>query len=274
MYEIGEEEIEAIAAVIRSGHLFRYYAKDAPDIGHRGEANQFEAELAAFTGTTHAVAVTNGSAALQCAFAALGIGSGDEVIVPSFTFVATALAVLAVGAVPVVADIDESLTLDVRDCERKITERTRAIVPVHMAGLPCNMAAILELTAHRKIAVVEDACQAMGGTYRGRPLGSIGDIGCYSFNQFKAITCGEGGALVTRDRRSYERALIYHDPGYSFISAGIAISEPRFAGFNFRTNEIQAAMLRVQLRKLPAWIDALKEMRRDLRAGLRGHPLL
>lgn len=269
MYDVGEEEIEAIAAVIRSGHLFRYYPKEAPDIGHRGEANQFEAELAAFTGAPHAIAVTSGSAALQCALAALEIGPGDEVIVPAFTFVATALAVLAVGAVPVVAEIDETLTLDVRDCEQKITDRTRAIVPVHMAGLPCDMTSILGLAARRKLSVIEDACQAIGGTYRDRALGSLGDMGCFSFNQFKAVTCGEGGAVVTRDRRSYERALIYHDPGYSFVSAGTTVTEPRFAGFNFRTNEMQAAMLRVQLRKLPGWIRSLREIRRELRAALR-----
>lgn len=274
MYEIGEEEIAAVTEVLRSKHLFRYYAKGAPDIGHRGEANRFEDELGAFTRTPHAVAVSSGSAALQAALVGLGIGPGDEVIVPGFTFVATAHAVLAVGAVPVVANVDETLTLDVADCARRITARTRAIVPVHMAGLPCDMDAILALAKARGLAVVEDACQAIGGTYRGKPLGSLGDAGCFSFNQFKAVTCGEGGALVTRDRRLYERALVYHDPGYSFVSAGIAIDEPRFAGMNFRTNEMQAAMLRVQLRKLPGWIDALRSARSEVRAALRGHPLL
>ncbi|MEZ4449168.1 MAG: aminotransferase class I/II-fold pyridoxal phosphate-dependent enzyme [Nannocystaceae bacterium] len=272
MYRIGDEEIEAVTAVLRSGELFRYWPRGIEG-DHRGEAAKLEAELAAAMAVPHAIAVSSGTAALHCALAALEIGPGDEVIIPGFTFVATATAVLAVGAVPIVAEVDETLTIDVDDVARKITDRTRAVIPVHMAGLPADLGRILELAGRSGLRVIEDACQAIGGTYRGRPLGAHGDVGCLSFNQFKTLTCGEGGAVLARDRRIHERALIFHDPGYSFISEGYELQEPIFAGLNLRTSELLAAMLRVQLRRLPGFLAALRRAHLALREALVDDPI-
>jgi dTDP-4-amino-4,6-dideoxygalactose transaminase len=250
MYIIGEEEVQAVRRVIESGQLFRYRG------GEGGETDKFEKEWAERIGGAHALAVTSGTAALICGLVGLGIGPGDEVIVPAYTFMATALSPLAVGAVPILAEIDESLTIEPEDIERNITARTKAVIPVHMNGLPCNMDAVIEIARRHGLSVLEDACQADGGSYRGKALGSIGDAGAFSFNQFKIITCGEGGALVTSNRDIYECALIHHDAGCVF--RGAQMRTPFFAGWNFRMNEILSAILRVQLQRLDGILAALR----------------
>jgi dTDP-4-amino-4,6-dideoxygalactose transaminase len=273
MYEIGQEEMSAIEAVIKSGCLFRYPASRF-QLRHRRESAKFEKEFAAKIGTQCCLAVTSGTAALITALAALEIGPGDEVIVPAFTWVSTAIAPLAVGAIPVIAEIDDTLTIDVKDIDAKITDRTKAIIPVHIAGLTCNLDAVTDLAKRKGLTVVEDVCQAAGGTYKRRRLGSIGDVGCFSFNYYKTIMCGEGGALTTNDPRTYERALIFHDPG-SFtrhISKNSGISH--FAGTNFRINEILSAVLRVQLKRLDGWLHALRQIRKRLTTELESHPAL
>ncbi len=210
MYIIGKEEADAVQRVIESKKLFRYLD------GDESESARFEAEWAAKIGARHAVAVTSGTAALIAALVGLGVGPGDEVIVPAYTFMATALAPLAVGAVPIIAEVDASLTLDPVDAERKITPRTRAIIPVHMVGLPSNMDALMAVARRHNVKVLEDACQADGGSYGGKRLGSIGDAGAFSFNHYKIITCGEGGVMVTDDETVYHRALVFHDGGSVF----------------------------------------------------------
>lgn len=262
MYIIGNDEIDAVARVIESKQLFRYRG------GEGGETDQFEAEWASRLGVTHAVAVTSGTAALISALAGMGIGPGDEVIVPAYTWMATATAPLAVGAVPVVAEVDASLMLDADDVERKITRRTKAIVPVHMTGCPCNMDAIMDVARKHSLRVLEDACQSPGGAYRGRALGSIGDAGAFSFNHFKIITCGEGGVVVTSDREVYERALIYHDVGAAFRQGAANLSVPIFSGLNFRLNEILSAVLRVQLARLDGILEALRREKAAMREAL------
>ncbi|MCL2301082.1 MAG: aminotransferase class I/II-fold pyridoxal phosphate-dependent enzyme, partial [Firmicutes bacterium] len=181
MYRIGQEEIDAVARVILSGQLFKTQGD---------ELRCCEALMRGTFGVNHAILMTSGKAALISALTALGVGPGDEVIVPGYTYIATAIAVTAAGAIPVIAEIDETMTLDVADVKRKISSHTKAIIPVHIQGFPCDLDALCALG----IPVVEDACQADGGSYKGRRLGTVGAAGALSFNMFKVITAGEGGA--------------------------------------------------------------------------------
>lgn len=253
MYRIGQKEVEAVRKAIESGQLFRY---------HKGKTAQrtrrFEQALTKKLGTKHALAVSSGTAALITALAGMEIGPGDEVIVPSYTFISTALAPLAVGAVPIIAEVDESLTLEPTDVERKITRYTKAIVPVHMLGLPCEMRSILRVANKRDVPVVEDAAQAAGGFYRGRRFGTLGHAGILSFNHFKIITCGEGGALVTDDTDLYKRAFIYHDGGCVFFNEEAARQPRLFAGVNYRVSEIQSAVMNEQLKRLDGILNRLR----------------
>ncbi len=264
MYIIGKEEVDAVQRVIESRQLFRYRG------GEGGESDTFEEEWREKIGTEYAIAVTSGTAALIMGLVGLGIGPGDEVIVPAYTYMATPLAPLAVGAVPIIAEVDASLTIDPKDIERKITPRTRAIIPVHMVGLPSNMDAIMDIAARHNLKVLEDACQADGGAYGGKRLGAIGHAGAFSFNHFKIMTCGEGGALVTDDREVYERALIFHDGGSSFRNHAAELQSPIFAGWNFRINEILSAILRVQLTRLDGMLDAMLTEKRTIIEALNG----
>lgn len=265
MYRIGKEEIDAVAKVIESRKLFRMNQE-------RGETDSFEKELAEKMGTEHALCVSGGTTALICALAGLGIGPGDEVIVPGYTFMATALAVLAVGAIPVIAEVDDSLTLDMEDAERKISRHTKAIIPVHMVGFPCNMekAALLAEKYHLKI--LEDACQASGGSYRGKRLGALGDIGAFSYNYFKIMTAGEGGAIVTNDLSVFEKALIHHDGGTAFRPYAKTLSVPIFIGSQYRVSEITGAILRIQLQRLDGMLEDLRKTKRKMIAGLSDMP--
>jgi len=266
MYEIGQEEVDAVSSVIRSGQLFRYRG------GEGGQADICERKMAALFGCEHALVVTSGTGALICGLVGLGIGPGDEVIVPAYTWLASAGAVLSVGAIPVLAEVDETLTLDPADFERRIGPRTKAVIPVHMGGRPCDMDAIRAVAGRHGLRVLEDACQAIGGHHRKRRLGAIGDAGAFSFNQFKTISCGEGGALLTNDRRIFERALYYHDMGCTFRGHAGAMREEPFLGNTLRMNEIQCAVLRVQLDRLDGILARLRERRDWLLGAVRaGH---
>ena len=259
MYRIGQEEIDAVSRVIRSKSLFKIN-----DSGR--ECLHFEEEWKQAFGCSHALFMTSGFAALTSALIGLGIGPGDEVIVPAYTYIATALAVTAAGAVPVIADTDETLTLSVQAAAEKISPHTKVILPVHIQGFPCDMDGLCALAKQHGLFVVEDACQADGGVFKGRPLGTIGDAGAYSFNYFKVISCGEGGLLATNDRTVYERALIYHDASaVAFFGDQLGdVNEPLFGGSEFRTSEISGAIMREQLRKLPAIMRDLKAKRNAL----------
>ena len=262
MYEIGQEEIDAVTNVINSRQFMRYRG------GEGGFTETFEKNLCEKFQIRHALTVNSGTSALICALAAMGIGPGDEVIVPAYTWVATAMAPLAVGAVPIMADIDESLTIDPEDIERKITPYTRAIIPVHMGNKPCNMDAIMALAEKHHLLVCEDACQACGVMYKGKRLGTIGHTGALSFNQFKNITCGEGGAVLTNDDRFYERALMYHDAGCFTRDHASKIKEPFFPGVNYRVSEIQGAILGEQLKRLDGILENLMSNRKILAQAL------
>jgi dTDP-4-amino-4,6-dideoxygalactose transaminase len=263
MFRIGKEEADAAARVIMSGSLFRIGSKYE-------EVNHFEHEFAEKIGSKHCLCLTSGTAALQCGLAALGVGPGDEVIVPAYTFISTAVAVLAIGAIPVIADIDETLTLDPADVERKRSKRTKAIIPVHIAGFPCDMDRLLELSKKHGFHIVEDACQADGGSYKGKRLGSMGDTGAFSFNWFKIISAGEGGALVTDDLRLFERAIIYHDCGTPFWTLEQPITAPIFSGVNMRSNDITGAILREQLKRLDGILADLRRIKKAIMGALDG----
>jgi dTDP-4-amino-4,6-dideoxygalactose transaminase len=197
MYIVGEAEVEALARVIRADALFRYGVGD--------ECSRFEARYARYLGARHTALAASGTNALVAAIVAAGLGPGDEILIPAHTYMATATSALAAGAIPVLVDIDESLTIDPDAIEAQIGPRTRAVIPVHMWGTACAMDRIMEIARRRNLIVIEDACQGVGGGYRGRKLGTIGDIGAYSFNYYKNMTAGEGGAVVTSDDILAER---------------------------------------------------------------------
>ena len=209
---------------------------------------------------------------MVCSLIGLGIGPGDEVIVPAFTFIATACAVLAVGAIPVVAEVDETTTIDVEDVFAKLRPTVKAVIPVDMLGFPCNMAPLVDLSRSYGFSVVEDACQAVGGSFGGKRLGTWGDAGCFSFNDYKIISAGEGGALLTNDRTIYERSLLYQNGGSAFQYYTGPVQTPEFAGFQCRASEITGAILRVQLQRLDGILADLRRVKSTITEGLAGLP--
>lgn len=266
MLSVGPREMAAAVRVLARGDLARYSA------GRTSETARFEAEMATAMGSPHVLAVNSGTSALVCALVALGVGPGDEVLVPAYTWVSDAAAPLAVGAVPVLVDIDASATIDPLDIKRKITPYTKAIIPVHMINLVCDMDAIMQIAAEHDLAVIEDACQAIGVRHRGRRVGSIGHAGVFSFNQMKNLKCGEGGVMMTPDRRVHARASMYHDVGSYEREGWEPSDEPLFAGINSRMPELSAAILRPQLRRLDAQLRRRRELRDILLEALDAGP--
>ena len=263
--EVGPEELEALARVIESKNLFRYYGVgDGPD-----EVASFEREFAELTGAKHAMCVNAGSAALICALIGAGVGEGDEVIVPAYTWNATPNAVLASRALPILAEVDESLTLDPADVERRITPRTRAILPVHMRGAPAAMDKLVAIAKKHELVLIEDVCQAAGATYRGRRLGTFGDAGAFSLQFNKIITTGEGGVMITDRDDLLDLALDVHDCANS-VRRGVGL--PKFAGYNFRASELTGAMARVQLTRLDGLLERMRANHARLAAQVGGLP--
>jgi 8-amino-3,8-dideoxy-alpha-D-manno-octulosonate transaminase len=265
---IGAEEKAAVMEVLDSQSLFRHY-------GPRplGKAVQFEHAFAKAMGTRQAVAVTSGTAALITALAALGVGPGDEVIVPTYTWIATINAVVVLGAVPVFVDIDESLTMNPRAVEAAVTPATKAILPVHMRGAGADMDAIMEIAGRRRLRVVEDAAQAVGGRFHERRLGTFGDLGAFSLQYHKVITTGEGGVVVTQDAALYDRAVRFHDQGSARmqeLDETLPAGNPLMIGINFRMSEITAAVGLVQLGRMESIIDRMRSHKRTILDGLRG----
>ena len=259
MYIIGQEEIDALARVVNSKALFRY------GIGH--ECERFETRYAAWLGAKYFSLAASGSYALNAAMIGLGIGPGDEVLVPAHTYMASATSVLAAGAIPVITEIDESLTIDPAAIEAAIGPRTRAIIAVHMWGTTCDMDAIMEIARRRKLIVVEDACQAVGGSYKGRKLGTIADIGAYSFNFYKNMSAGEGGGVATNDEAVLKRVNCAIDPCHAFWT-GRGEEEMPFAGNGARVSELTGAVLNVQLDRIDEIIAAMRRERDAIHAGI------
>ncbi|MDD2720648.1 MAG: DegT/DnrJ/EryC1/StrS aminotransferase family protein [Gallionella sp.] len=266
-----EDEIQAVGDVLRSGKV-NYWTGE--------EARQFEREYAAYTGRRHAIALMNGTVALELALYAFGIGPGDEVITTTRTFIASASAAVMRGATPVIADVDpvsQNVTLDT--IKRVVTDRTKAIIPVHLAGWPCEMDEIMAFANERGIKVIEDCAQAHGASYRGKPVGSFGHAAAFSFCQDKIMTTGgEGGMLVMDDEHAWEVAWAFKDHGKSFYAVYNRPQPPGYRwlhesfGTNFRMTELQAVLGRMQLRKLPEWIAARRRNAAILNEGFAGVP--
>jgi len=251
-----EREKQALLEVLESGSPFRFWGPGKPV-----KVLRFEEDFAKYMGTRFALGVTSGTAALDCAVAGLGIGPGDEVIVPAYTWWSDYTCVVHAGALPVFADIDRTFNLDPKDFERKITPRTKSVIAVHLLGGPSDMDPIMEIARKRGVAVLEDCAQCVGGSYQGKKLGSIGDVGIYSFQINKMITSGEGGALVTSDPVIYERAARFHHMGTIhkvFIDRVGSSRVQTFAGENFRMNEFTGAVLGAQLSKLDSMLTQLR----------------
>jgi len=269
---IGKEEIKEVMDVLNTGVLMRYgFDKERKGIF---KVREFEEAFARYCGSKYALGVTSGSSALKVALTAMDVGPGDEVICPAFTFVATYEAVLEVGAIPVMADIDESLNLDYKDVESKITTLTKAVIPVHICGAPARIDKIIETARKHKILVLEDNAQACGGSYHGKKLGSFGDMGIFSFDYYKTITTGEGGMILTDSENLYRRADWYHDHGHDHNPNVTRAMEGRtILGFNYRMNELQGALGLAQLRKLPIVIREQKknkEMIKEILVKIKG----
>jgi len=259
------KEEKAVVEVVRNKRLFRYYG------AYPGESKVelFEKQFASRVGSQYARAVSSGTAALICAYVGAGIGPGDEVIVPAFTWISTASAAVMLGAIPVIAEVDKSLTLDPDDIVRKITPRTKAIIPVHMCGAPANMKKIMNIATKYHLIVIEDVAQAMGGTFQGKNLGTFGDLGIFSLQFNKIITTGEGGIIVTNGRQKWLRASAYHDPVSISMGRNIDPTEaPLFPGQNYRANEFIGALGLVQLKRLNKLIEKMRNNKRLIMSKL------
>jgi dTDP-4-amino-4,6-dideoxygalactose transaminase len=264
---IGDEEIAEVLEVLTSRFLSRYGPSDDPAFG--AKCRRVEQEIAALAGVKYGLALSSGgSGGLWLSLLGLGIGPGDEVIVPGFTFVATISAVVYARAVPVLAEIDQTFNLDPSDVEARITPRTKAVIAVHMLGAPARLTALKAIADRHGIALIEDCAQAFGASFGGRGVGGIGTIGVYSFNEYKTITCGDGGMIVTDDEGLYERCFAMHDQGHAPDRLGSKYATRPFLGMNFRMTELSGAVLLAQLHRLDAIRAHLRANKAIVRAAL------
>jgi dTDP-4-amino-4,6-dideoxygalactose transaminase len=272
VFNVSEQAKTGILAILAregrapdAGNFFRYY-------NPRSKTQLFEQQVAAKVGVKHVLAVNSGTSALIAALVAAGIGPGDEVIMPGYTFFASASAVVVAKAIPVIVEIDETLTLDPAAVEQAITPRTRAIMPVHMLGLPSKMDELREIARRHKLVIIEDTAQAFGGKYHGQYLGTLGDIGCISLDAYKVIGTGEGGLLLTNNEWMYTRAQSYHDAAACWRPDRFARerkSGELFCGENYRMPELCAAVGIAQLRKLNWISQRTRSLWQQIRAETR-----
>lgn len=263
---MGAEEKAEVNQVLDQGFIFRYNFDGVRN--NVWKAREMEAMLRERMQTQYAHLVSSGTAALSVAYHAMGVGAGDEVIVPTFTFVASVEALVAAGAIPVFADVDDTLCLNPASVESKITPRTKAINVVHMCGSMADMDAILAIAKKHNLLVLEDACQAIGGSYKGQPLGSMGDAGCFSFDSVKTITCGEGGGIITNNETIYHNAHMYSDHGHDHIGNDRGAEGHPIMGLNYRISDLNAAMGVAQLRKLDDMIRVQRKNKAKLKSAL------
>jgi 8-amino-3,8-dideoxy-alpha-D-manno-octulosonate transaminase len=249
----GDLERKEVNDVLDNGVLMRY-GFDGMRNGH-WKAKELETELGKTFNSKHVQLVSSGTAAVSVALASAGVGAGDEVIMPTFTFVASFEAIMMLGAIPVLVDIDDTLTLDPKAVEAAITDKTKAVMVVHMCGSMANLNELQKVCSTNGLVLVEDACQAIGATYKGKPLGSIGDLGCFSFDFVKTITCGEGGAVVTNNKDYYLNADHYSDHGHDHIGNDRGAETHPFLGYNFRISELHAAVGLAQVKRLPEFLE-------------------
>ncbi|HBI14437.1 MAG TPA: DegT/DnrJ/EryC1/StrS family aminotransferase [Desulfobulbaceae bacterium] len=268
----GEEEKREVLDVFATGVLFRY--EFGAQRGDVWKVRQFEEAFARYTGAACAQAVSSGTAALKVALAALGVGPGDEVITQGFTFVATWEAIFDVGAIPVFAEVDATLNMDPADLEKKISERTAAIIPVHMLGAQARIAEIKAIADRHRIPVIEDTAQAAGGRLGGRHLGTFGACGTFSFDSVKTMTTGEGGMVITDDQELWRSMSEYHDHGHDHVAnpGGRGGEGRRFIGFNYRMMELQGAIGLAQLAKLDGIVAAQRQNKAILKEAAAAIP--
>lgn len=267
-YELwGEEEKKHLNDVIESGILMRYNFNAARN--NHWKAKEFEQEIQKKLNVKHVQLTTSGTTALITALNAAEVGAGDEVILPTFTFVASFEAVMAVGAIPVLVDIDESLTLDPKAVEKAITPRTKVIMPVHMCGAMADLDALLEIAKKHNLLLIEDACQSTGASYKGKYLGTIGDLGCLSFDFVKTITCGEGGAVMTNKDDFYLHTDHYTDHGHDHKGNNRGAENHPFLGLNFRITELNAAVGLAQWTRLDYILSTQRKIKTQLKNVLK-----
>ncbi|MGX1929941.1 DegT/DnrJ/EryC1/StrS family aminotransferase [Flagellimonas sp. 2504JD4-2] len=266
----GDRERNQVQDVLDSGVLMRY-GFDGMRNGN-WKAKALETALSQKMKAKHTHVVSSGTAALTIALASAGIGAGDEIIMPTFTFVASFESILALGAVPVLVDVDDTLTLDSKAVEAAITKKTKVVMPVHMCGSMADLGALQSICGKHNLLLLEDACQAIGGSYKGKPLGSIGDLGCFSFDYVKTITCGEGGAVITNNETFYENAHKYSDHGHDHIGNDRGAEQHPFLGYNFRISELNAAVGLAQIGRLDEFIGIQKRNYGILRDALSQIP--
>jgi dTDP-4-amino-4,6-dideoxygalactose transaminase len=270
VHEMGDEEVEAVDRVVRSRSLFRYYG-----VNLQSEVESFESDFATFLGARHAVAVSSGTAALSVALSALGVGPGQEIIIPAYLWVSVAAAVVNRGAIPVLADIDDTFCLDPRSIEEKVGPKTTGIIVIHMSGAPADIKAVQEVARRHKLFLLEDCAQCLGGSVKGQRVGTFGDMATFSFQMNKNMTSGEGGCVVTNDMRLYNRAFACHDLGYARDDKGrLNFSDPDLSlwGQGCRLDEIRGALLRVQLSKLPKITGNMHRSKYRIRKALEKLP--
>ena len=255
MYEIGNQEVQAIKKIISKGKLFRYL--------ENSECDFFEKNYSKYLSIKHTALASSGTAALTAALVGLKIGPGDEVLIPAHTYMATAMSVLSVGAIPIIVDIDETLTIDPKALEDACGPLTRAAIVVHMWGTTCNMNAIMKIAKKKNLFVIEEACQGVGGGYEKKMLGTIGHVGAFSFNYYKNMTSGEGGAVVSNNKEIIERAKCAIDPCH-FYWQGRKNSLKPFAANGSRASEFMGALLNVQLKRLPGMIKKMRAERNKI----------
>ncbi|WP_422103957.1 DegT/DnrJ/EryC1/StrS family aminotransferase [Winogradskyella sp.] len=266
----GDLERAEVNDVLDNGVLMRY-GFDGMRKGH-WKAKELESELTKAFDSKYVQLVSSGTAAVTVALASAGVGAGDEVIMPTFTFVASFEAIMMLGAIPVLVDIDATLTLDPKSVEAAITSKTKAVMVVQMCGSMGDMDALRSVCDKHNLIFVEDACQAIGGSYKGQPLGSIADIGCFSFDFVKTITCGEGGAVVTNHKDYYINADHYSDHGHDHVGNDRGAETHPFLGYNFRISELNAAVGLAQVRRLPEFIQIQKRNYTIIREALSQIP--
>ena len=266
----GDKERAEVNKVLDTGVLMRY-GFDGLRNG-QWKAIELEKALAKRMQVNHAQLLSSGTAALTVALASAGIGAGDEVIMPTFTFVASFESIMAIGAVPILVDVDDTLTLNPEAVENAITERTKVVMPVHMCGSMADLKALKAICDKHDLILLEDACQAIGGTFEGKPLGSYGDIGCFSFDYVKTITCGEGGAVITNNEKYKLNADHYSDHGHDHIGKDRGAEAHPFLGYNYRISELNAAVGLAQIDRLDEFLSIQKKNYTILRDALETIP--
>lgn len=270
-YELfGEEERKEVNDVLDTG-IFMRYGFDGPRKGI-WKAKELEQAISARLNVPYTQLTSSGTSALTTAMAALGIGAGDEVIMPIFTFVASFECIFSVGATPVLVDVDDTLTLDPRAVEAAITPRTKAVMPVHMCGAMADLDALQAICRKHNLLLLEDACQSFGASYKGKALGTIGHAGSFSFDFVKTVTCAEGGAVVTHDKEVYLKCDGYSDHGHDHLGADRGADQHPFLGYNYRISELHAAVGLAQVRKLDRFLSIQRSTKKIFKDALAAIP--